>query len=125
MHIPIDPASADPIYEQIRAGIADAIIRGDLVAGDALPSIRVLARDVRVSVITTTRAYNELVADGLAVSVQGKGVFVREQDAATMRAKAIERLTGQLADAARTARRGGIDRDELHDLLTHAIEEDA
>ncbi|UYG17187.1 GntR family transcriptional regulator [Brachybacterium huguangmaarense] len=125
MHIPIDPASADPIYEQIRSGIAEAIARGDLAAGDALPSIRALARDLRVSVITTTRAYNELVADGLVASVQGKGVFVREQDPASVRARALDRLAGQLAEAARTARRGGIGPDALHELLSRAIEEDS
>lgn len=125
MHIPIDPASADPIYEQIRSGIAEVIARGDLVAGEALPSIRGLARDLRVSVITTTRAYNELVADGLVASVQGKGVFVREQDPACMRSRALDRVSGQLADAARTARRGGIAPDELHELLSRAIEEDS
>ncbi len=125
MHIPIDPASADPIYEQIRSGIAEAIARGDLVAGEALPSIRALARDLRVSVITTTRAYNELVADGLVVSVQGKGVYVRAQDPACVRSRALDRVSGQLADAARTARRGGIAPDELHELLSRAIEEDS
>ena len=124
MHIPLDPSSPEPLYAQIRAHLAEVIARGDLAAGEPLPSIRVLARDLRVSVITTTRAYNELVADGLVDSVRGKGVFVRAQEPGAMRARALERIDAALAEAARTARTAGIGAEELHTRLTRTLEED-
>lgn len=124
MHIPLDPSVPEPIYEQIRARLAEAILRGDLAAGQALPSIRVLARDLRVSVITTTRAYNELVADGLVDAVRGKGVFVRAQQPDQVQARALERIDGALADAARIARTAGIGAEELRERLSVAIEEE-
>lgn len=124
MHIPLDPSAPEPIYEQIRARLAEAILRGDLPAGEALPSIRVLARDLRVSVITTTRAYNELVADGLVDAVRGKGVFIRAQQPEQLRARALERIDDALAEALRTARAAGIDAEELYDRLAELLEED-
>ena len=124
MHIPIDPAAAEPIYEQIRTGIAEAIVSGRLAPGEALPSIRSLARDLRVSVITTTRAYNELVADGLADAVQGRGVFVRAQEPGEVRARALERIDDLLGGAVRTAGTAGIPADELRRRLTRVLEEE-
>ena len=124
MQIPIDPASPDPIYEQIRSALAQAILAGDVLPSEPLPSIRALARDLRVSVITTTRAYSELVAEGLADSVQGKGVFVRAQDPADVRARAEERIAAAFADAARAADLSGISREELHSLLDSTLDEE-
>ncbi|MCL6423020.1 GntR family transcriptional regulator [Brachybacterium sp. JHP9] len=123
MRIPIDPSSSDPIYEQIRSALAQAILAGEVLPGEPLPSIRALARDLRVSVITTTRAYSELVAEGLADSVQGKGVFVRAQDPREVRARAEERIAAAFADAARAADLCGIAREELHALLDHTVDE--
>ena len=124
MHIQLDPSAPEPLFEQIRARLAEAILRGDLAPGEALPSIRVLARDLRVSVITTTRAYNELVADGLADAVRGKGVFVRAQAEGELRERALERIDAALADAARTARTAGIPAAELRDRLARSLEEE-
>lgn len=122
MHIRIDPASPDPIYEQIRADIAAAILRGDVEAGEPLPSIRALARDLRVSVITTTRAYTELVDEGLVDSVPGKGVFVRAQDPAEIRARAEERIAEAFGHARTAADLAGIDRESLHVLLDATLD---
>lgn len=124
MHIPIDPSAPEPIYEQIRAGIAEAIVRGDVAPGDALPSIRGLARDLRVSVITTTRAYNELVADELADAVRGKGVFVRAQDRDQMHRRALRQIDAAFGDAVRAARTAGIGDRELSSRLARFLEED-
>lgn len=124
MRIPIDPSASEPIYEQIRAGLTRAILTGQLEPGQALPSIRALARDLRVSVITTTRAYNELVADGLVDAVRGKGVFVRAQEADQVRARALERIDQALADAVRTARTAGIGAEDLHERLTQSLEKE-
>lgn len=121
MHIPIDPSATEPIYEQIRRGIADAIHRGDTAPGEALPSIRALARDLRVSVITTTRAYNELVADGLVDSIQGKGAFVRAQDPEVLREKSEQRIAAAFDEAVRAAGIAGIDVEDLHDHLDRAV----
>jgi GntR family transcriptional regulator len=100
MDIPIDPSDPAPMYEQIREGLAAANLTGDLRPGEPLPSIRSLARDLRVSVITTTRAYNELVAEGLADAVRGKGVFVRDQDPDAVRERALGRIDLAFAEAA-------------------------
>ncbi|WP_152351614.1 GntR family transcriptional regulator [Brachybacterium subflavum] len=124
MQLHIDPGSSDPIYEQIRAALAAAILSGELASGEALPSIRTLARDLRVSVITTTRAYNELVADGLADSVRGKGVFVRAQDPDELRARALDRIERSLGEAVDAARSGGIDDATLLTMLGRRIEEE-
>ena len=122
MQIPIDPSAPEPIYEQIRAHLAEAILRGELGAGTALPSIRVLARDLRVSVITTTRAYNELVADGLVDAVRGKGVFVRAQDADQLRERALLQIDEAFDAAVRAARSAGIEDHELSRRLTRRLE---
>ena len=124
MHIPIDPSASAPIYEQIREGITAAILSGDLAPGEALPSIRSLARDLRVSVITTTRAYNELVADGLVDAVRGKGVFVRALDQGTLRQRAQQQIDEAFAEAVRAARSAGIDADELTRRLSALLEEE-
>ncbi|MGO1286663.1 MAG: GntR family transcriptional regulator [Brachybacterium sp.] len=124
MHIAIDPSASEPIYEQIREGIATAILTAELAPGDALPSIRALARDLRVSVITTTRAYNELVADGLVDAVRGKGVFVRAQDGEELRRRAFQQIDEAFDHAARAARGAGIDDRELTRRLTQRLEEE-
>jgi GntR family transcriptional regulator len=124
MQLHIDPGSPDPIYEQIRAALAAAILGGELAPGEALPSIRTLARDLRVSVITTTRAYNELVAEGLADSVRGKGVFVRAQDPDELRSRALGRIESALGEAVDAARTGGIDDATLRTMLARRIEEE-
>ncbi|MGP9538680.1 GntR family transcriptional regulator [Brachybacterium sp. AOP43-C2-M15] len=123
MHIPIDPSAPAPIYAQIRIHLSEAILRGDLAPGEALPSIRTLARDLRVSVITTTRAYNELVADGLADAVRGKGVFVRAQAAQQVRDRSLERIDAALTEAVRIARTTGVSPAELQDRLARACQE--
>lgn len=124
MHVPLDPSAPEPIYEQIRARLAEMILRGALTPGESLPSIRVLARDLRVSVITTTRAYNELVADGLVDAVRGKGVFVRAQAPEQVRDRALERIDAALIEATRAARTSQIDTTELHERLARLLEEE-
>lgn len=121
MQLHIDPGSSDPIYEQIRAVLAAAILGGELAPGEALPSIRTLARDLRVSVITTTRAYNELVAEGLADSVRGKGVFVRAQDPDELRSRALARIEQSLCGAVEAARTAGIDDQTVRTMLAEQL----
>jgi GntR family transcriptional regulator len=122
LQLTVDPSSAEPIYAQIRAELSEAILRGDLLPGEPLPSIRALARDLRVSVITTTRAYNELVADGLVDSVRGKGVFVRAQDPTVLRDRSVRRVRAAFDDAAQAADVVGIGRTELHGMLDAVLD---
>ena len=79
MKLIISSVSGEPIYEQIKNQIRSAIMSGELTAGEALPSLRKLAKELRVSVLTVTRAYNELADEGLVENVQGKGTFVMER----------------------------------------------
>ena len=122
MHIPIDPSASAPIYEQIREGITAAILTGGLAPGEALPSIRSLARDLRVSVITTTRAYNELVADGLVDAVRGKGVFVRALDPDQVRDRALAQIDEAFEAAVHAARGARIDDRELTRRFSELLE---
>ena len=85
MQITITNTSKEPIYEQISAQIKKLILLGDLKQGDALPSMRQLAKDLRVSIITTKRAYEEMEKDGFINSIVGRGSFVAEQKIETMK----------------------------------------
>ena len=104
-----------PIYEQIAQQVRDAILTGQVEADEMLPSIRALARDLRVSVITTTRAYNELAAAGLIANQAGRGSLVLPQDEAETRMRLLARLETQLDDAVATARLAGIDLPDLQE----------
>lgn len=107
MRIVIANTSGQPIYEQIATQIRAAILAGELAEGEQLPSIRGLARDLRVSVITTTRAYSDLAAEGFIANVQGKGAFVLPRDSDLVRehiVSEVERHLGAAIDAARLGR---------------------
>ena len=117
MEIIISNASDKPIYEQIASQIKDAVLTGELAAGDALPSIRALANDLHVSVITTKRAYSDLESLGFIETVQGKGRFVAGGNLELLREERlrhIEDLLGRALDAARSA---NVTIAELHDML--------
>ena len=103
------------MYEQIVDQIRQAIWSGDLPAGTPLPSLRRLARDLEVSLITTTRAYNDLAAAGLIANQAGRGSFVLPQDEAETRERLLVRLDAQLDDAVATARLVGLDLPDLHE----------
>ena len=106
-----------PIYEQIADQIRAQILSGALKAGDALPSMRLLARDLRISVITTKRAYEELEREGFLATVPGKGCFVAPQDPALLRETQLRQVEELLSQAVDEARRGGLSLDELRELL--------
>ena len=103
------------MYEQIVDQIRQAIWSGDLPAGTPLPSLRRLARDLEVSLITTTRAYNDLAAAGLIANQAGRGSFVLPQDEAETRERLLVRLDVQLDDVVATARLVGLDLPDLHE----------
>ena len=92
MDMIISNASGKPIYEQICTQIKNAILSGELSPGDALPSIRALAKDLRISVITTTRAYDELERDGFIDRVPGKGCYVAEKNLELVREAHLKQI---------------------------------
>ena len=106
-----------PIYEQIADQVKEQIMTGALVAGDALPSMRLLAKELRISVITTKRAYEELERDGFLENVPGKGCFVAPQNKELLREAQLRKVEDKLAQAVEEARKGAFSLEELHDML--------
>ena len=117
MHIIISNASQEPIYEQIRRQIKGQVISGELAEGDALPSIRGLAKELGISVITTKRAYDELEAEGFINTVAGKGTYVAAQNVEFLREKKMRIVEEKLAAAVEQAHALGIGTDELVQML--------
>ena len=118
MDIILSNSSGKPIYEQIADQVREQILSGALSAGDALPSMRVLAKELRISVITTKRAYEELERDGFLDNVPGKGCFVAPQNRELLREAQLRRMEDVLAQAVDEARKGGFSLSELQELLT-------
>ena len=114
-----------PIYDQICAQIKDQIIAGALAPGDALPSIRALAKDLKISVITTKRAYDELEAEGFVTTVAGKGCFVAEKNLDLIREQQLKTLEGHLSAAAELAKSCGVGPEELQAMLRILVEEES
>lgn len=117
MDILLRNTGGQPIYEQIADQIKGQILDGSLAAGTALPSIRLLARDLRISVITTKRAYEELEREGLIQTVPGKGSFVAPQNRELLREAQLRRVETALNQAITEARRGGLTLAELREML--------
>jgi len=117
MKIIISNSSPDPIYEQINRQLKAQIISGDLAEGDALPSIRKLAQELQISVITTKRAYDELEREGFINTVGSKGSFVAVQNQELLREKKMKLVEEKLAAAVAEARLMGIGLDHLQETL--------
>ena len=124
MDIIISNSNGKPIYEQISSQVRAQILSGALKAGERLPSIRVLADGLGVSVITTKRAYSDLEGEGLVETVQGKGCFVSQQNKALLRERRIRHVEDLMAQATAEARDIGLTRDQLHDMLDLMVPED-
>ncbi len=114
-----------PIYEQITRQVKGLILRGELKEGEALPSMRLLARELRISVITTKRAYEELEREGFLTTVPGKGCFVAPRNLELVREDALRRAEEHLSAAVDAARTGGITLEELQETLTILYGEDS
>lgn len=117
MNIVIRNTGDMPIYEQIVVQIKQAIVAGELTEGEALPSMRLLAKELRISLITTKRAYEELEREGFIVTMTGRGSFVAAKNLDILREEQRRRLEAHLADAVDTARAAGVDADELCALI--------
>ena len=123
MKIIISNSSTDPIYEQISKQVKASIIQGKLEAGDNLPSIRGLARDLQVSVITTKRAYEELEKEGFIETMQGKGSFVASQNKELLRERKLKIIEDKLAIVVKDSKLLGIGQDEIKEILDILFEE--
>ena len=117
MNIIISNLNGKPIYEQIASQIKALIISGQLHEGDMLPSMRLLAKELRVSVITTKRAYEELEREGFITSQTGKGSFLAGKNAELVREAQLQKLEEQLTQAIETARIGNVSLEELQEML--------
>ena len=124
MDIIISNSSGQPIYEQICRQIKGAIATGKLSPGEPLPSSRSLARDLRISVITTKRAYEELERDGFIQTVAGKGSFVAQQDLELAKESNLREIEDHLSAALELGRQSGLTLEELHDILNVLSEEE-
>lgn len=119
----ISNTSALPIYDQIAQQIKDAILSGKLEAGTLLPSIRSLANDLHISVITTKRAYADLEQAGFVESVQGKGTFVAGGSLEMLREERLRSIEVRLSSTVAEARAAGVSKAELHDMIDLLMDE--
>ena len=117
MKIIISNDSGLPIYEQIKNQIKAQIVGGDLKADEALPGMRTLASDLKVSVITTKRAYNDLEQEGYIYSMTGKGSFVKKLNEEVVRENALAEIEKYFTDAMTVAKAAGIEIEELQEIL--------
>ena len=124
MDIIISNSSGAPIYEQICAQIKSKIISGELKEGDALPSIRLLAKELRISVITTKRAYEELERDGFLVTYAGKGSFVAGKNLDLIREEHLRQIEELFCRAKELADQSGLANEELYEMLRLTCEGD-
>lgn len=123
MKLAISNATGVPIYEQLKCQIRAAILSGELREGEALPSLRALARELRISVLTATRAYTELEQEGFVVNLQGKGCYVQGHSSALFREQLLRGVEKSLAEAIGSARQAGLSQAELHALLDILLKE--
>lgn len=117
MKIIISNDSGFPIYEQIKNQIKAQIVAGELKADEDLPGMRTLASDLKVSVITTKRAYNDLEQEGYIYSMPGKGSFVKKLNEEVVRENALAEIEKYFTDAMTVAKAAGIDIEELQEIL--------
>ena len=125
MELIIRNTAGQPIYDQISSQLKAQIIAGTLRPGEALPSIRALAKDLKISVITTKRAYDELEAEGFVTTVAGKGCFVAEKNLDLVREQQLKELENHLTTAVGLARTCGISQEELCGMLRMLTEEES
>ena len=124
MDIILTNAGGQPIYDQIVSQVKAQILSGKLKEGDALPSLRALAKDLRISVITTKRAYDELEHEGLICTVAGKGCFVAARNKEWVREELLRKIEEHLQEISVLASQAGVSGEELCVMLRTLNEED-
>ncbi|HBC31971.1 MAG TPA: GntR family transcriptional regulator [Clostridiales bacterium] len=118
MNIIISNSSGQPIYEQIVSQIKSLIITGELNEGEALPSMRLLAKELRISVITTKRAYDELEREGFIVSFTGKGSFVAGKNIDLIKEQLLKEIEKHMQEIVKLSENCGMELDELIEMMT-------
>ena len=124
MQIIISNSSDIPIYQQIVDNIKREILNGNLVGGEALPSIRTLAKDLRISNITTKRAYEELEHDGFITSIPGKGYFVKKKSEEFLKEEIYTKIEEKLSEAINLAHTYNIEEHEIKEMLDTLLKEE-
>lgn len=124
MNILISNSSEKPIYEQITSQMKQMIISGELESGTLLPSMRTLAKELRISVITTKRAYEDLERDGFIFTLVGKGSFVAEKNLEFVREEQLRVVEDHLGKAVAGAKAGGIGLEEVIDIMKLIYEDE-
>lgn len=124
MRIIISNLSNEPIYEQIRSQVKGLIIKGELKEGELLPSIRGLAKDLQISVITTKRAYDELEKEGFIETVAGKGSYVASQNTELMKEQKLKIIEEKLNEIVEESKLLGFTFDDINQMLKILFEED-
>ena len=117
MNVIVSNASDRPIYEQIYCQIKGAIVRGEVKEGELLPSIRALAKELRISAITTKRAFDDLERDGFVYTVPGKGSFVAAKNSELIREEHLKHAEEKLAEGVELARMGGVSDVEICEMF--------
>ena len=123
MQLYIDNRSGAPIYDQIYSQIKDAILSGQVAEGEALPSIRALAKDLRISVITTKRAYDELEKEGFIYTIAAKGCFVAPKNVELLREETLKNIENHIDQIVRLSQSVGLSRQEVLDMVKFAMED--
>lgn len=123
MNIVISNKDDRPIYEQITSQMKNMILSGKLEEGSQLPSIRALAKDLRISVITTKRAYEELERDGFIITVAGKGSYVAENNSAVLKEEKMKQLEENVGRLIEEAYNSGISKEEVKEIFDICLEE--
>ena len=118
MEIILTNTSTKPIYEQITSQIKEMILKGELKPGDSMPSMRKLAKDLHVSVITTQRAYDDLVKDGFIITIPAKGTFVSTENQDFIREENLRKIENLLTTTCELAKQNGLPLEELQRTLT-------
>lgn len=124
MDIIISNSSGKPIYEQITGQIKNMIMSGELKPGDALPSMRLLAKELRISVITTKRAYEDLERDGFITTMVGRGSFVAESNMEILKEEQLRIVEQKLQEAVEQGRKSGVTLTEMQEILSMLYKED-
>lgn len=124
MQIIISNSSDTPIYQQIVDNIKEAILNGDLIGGEALPSIRTLAKDLKISNITTKRAYEELEKDGFIEAIATKGYFVKNKSEDFKKEEILKKVETALNETIKIANTYGITKEEVLNMLNILYEEE-
>ena len=124
MHMIINTSSMVPIYEQIMENIKKMIVSGELKAGDALPSVRVLSKELRISALTVKKAYDCLEADGFTATVHGKGTYVTAANTELMAEQQRREIEKEFESAVQKGRSYGMSDEELRELLALILEDE-